>query len=49
MMITAKRPDWPLLGLAISGVGLRTPPHTRDAWETLPDTPMVEMSAAAKD
>lgn len=49
MMIAAQALDWPLLGLAVSGVGLRTPPHTRDAWEALPDLPMIDMPGPVKD
>ena len=49
MMIAAQALDWPLLGLAVSGVGLRTPDQSRDAWAALPDTPFVELPAAIKD
>ncbi len=49
MMIAAKDLDWPLLGLAVSGVGLRTPDHSRDAWAALPNTPFVELPSAVKD
>lgn len=41
--------DLPLIGLALSGVGLRTPGTHRGMWETLPDTPMVEMPTPIKD
>jgi pimeloyl-ACP methyl ester carboxylesterase len=49
MMIAAQTRDWPLLGLAVSGIGLRSPPHTRDAWASLPDLPMVDLPSAVKD
>ncbi|HVR91934.1 MAG TPA: alpha/beta hydrolase [Novosphingobium sp.] len=39
----------PLIGLAISGVGLRTPSAHRPMWEALPDLPQVEMPLAIKD
>lgn len=39
----------PLLGLAISGVGLRTPPEHRPMWESLPDIDLVEMPSEVKD
>ncbi len=49
MMIAAQTLSWPLLGLAVSGVGLRTPDQSRDAWAALPDTSFVELPAAIKD
>ena len=49
MMIAAQALDWPLLGLAISGVGLRTPDQSRDAWAALPNTPFIELPAVIKD
>ena len=39
---------FPLLGLAISGVCLNTPPEHRPLWEQLPDTPSVDMPPPAK-
>ena len=49
-MIAARRPAWPLLGLAMSGVCLTPPPGAdADAWEALPDVPFVDMPRAAKD
>jgi pimeloyl-ACP methyl ester carboxylesterase len=46
----ASQPDGlPLLGLAVSGVGLRTPGAHRPLWEALPDTPKVEMPTPVKD
>ena len=41
--------DLPLIGLAISGVGLRTPPDHQHMWSALPDQPQVEMPDAVKD
>lgn len=41
--------DFPLLGLALSGVCLRTPPEFGPLWAQLPDTPTVEMPAPVKD
>lgn len=49
MLIASEPLDWPLLGLAISGVGLRTPPEHRQAWAALPDTYRVEIPGALKD
>lgn len=40
---------FPLLGLAISGVCLNTPPEFGPLWAQLPDTPKVEMPAPVKD
>ena len=49
MMVAAQALDWPLLGLAVSGVGLHTPDHSRDAWASLPDSPFVELPPPLKD
>ncbi len=40
--------DFPLLGIALSGVCLRTPPEHKPMWESLPDTPTVEMPPPVK-
>ncbi|GAB3114593.1 alpha/beta hydrolase [Aestuariicella hydrocarbonica] len=48
-VIAAENRQSPLLGLAVSGVGMRTPEHFRDAWDSLPDTYMVDMPKAIKD
>lgn len=47
--IAASQPAWPLLGLAISGVGLVTNPGDHDRWQALPDIPQVEVPAEVKD
>lgn len=39
----------PLLGVAVSGVGLRTPPAFGPMWGSLPETPHVELPAAVKN
>jgi pimeloyl-ACP methyl ester carboxylesterase len=49
MIVAGEKLDWPLLGLAISGVGLRTPPGHREAWAALPPTYRVEIPSALKD
>jgi pimeloyl-ACP methyl ester carboxylesterase len=49
MILAGEKLDWPLLGLAISGVGLRTPPGHREAWAALPPTYRVEIPLALKD
>lgn len=41
--------DLPLIGLSVSGVGLRTPAEHKPQWEALPDTPLVDMPSALKD
>lgn len=41
--------DFPLLGLAISGVCLNTPPEFGPLWAQLPDTPKVGMPPPVKD
>jgi pimeloyl-ACP methyl ester carboxylesterase len=49
MIVAGEKLDWPLLGLAISGVGLRTPPGHRAAWAALPATYRVEIPSGLKD
>ncbi|GAB3114635.1 alpha/beta hydrolase [Pseudomaricurvus hydrocarbonicus] len=49
LTIAADNTQLPLLGIAVSGVGLRTPKQYIDAWNNLPGTSVVEMSAALKD
>ncbi|WP_159913373.1 alpha/beta fold hydrolase [Pantoea sp. 18069] len=41
-------PAFPLLGLALSGMCLKTPPEHKPLWESLPDTPTVEMPGPVK-
>ena len=49
-MIAARRPAWPLLGLAMSGLCLTPPPGAdAEAWESLPDVPFVDMPREVKD
>jgi pimeloyl-ACP methyl ester carboxylesterase len=40
---------FPLLGIALSGMCLNTPPEHKPMWEQLPDTPTVEMPPPVKD
>lgn len=47
--IAAGTPSWPLLGLAISGVGLITNPGDHERWLALPDIPLVAMPDEVKD
>ena len=47
--VAASAPSWPLLGLAISGVGLTTNPGDHKRWQDLPDIPLVAMPAKVKD
>lgn len=48
-MIASKPQGLPLIGLAVSGMGMRTPPEHKPMWEALPDIPLVEVSAEVKD
>ena len=48
-LVAAEGHDLPLLGLAISGVGLKTPPEHKPLWEQLPDTPVVHMPPGVKE
>ncbi|HEY0747090.1 MAG TPA: alpha/beta hydrolase [Steroidobacteraceae bacterium] len=41
--------ELPLLGIAVSGIGVRTPAAHSAMWNSLPDLPTVEMPAAVKD
>jgi pimeloyl-ACP methyl ester carboxylesterase len=47
--IAARRPTWPLLGIAVSGVGLVTPPESGAQWAALPDIPMIDLPGVLKD
>jgi len=49
LMLAGRALDWPLLGLAVSGVGLHTPDTSRAAWAALPDLVHVELPAPLKD
>ena len=41
--------DLPVLGVAVSGIGVRTPGTHAGMWNALPDLPMVEMPGPIKD
>jgi pimeloyl-ACP methyl ester carboxylesterase len=47
--IASRQPRWPLLGIAVSGVGLHTPPESGEAWSALPETPMINLPTDLKD
>ena len=49
LMLAGRTLDWPLLGLAVSGVGLHTPDASRAAWAALPDLVHVDLPAPVKD
>src|SRR3546814_10075636 len=48
-MIAAGKPAWPLLGVAVSGVGLR--PHDEDieAWQALPPDLFIDLPVALRN
>lgn len=46
--IASEAREWPLIGLALSGVCMNTPPAHKPMWESLPDQPVVEIPAEAK-
>jgi pimeloyl-ACP methyl ester carboxylesterase len=48
-LIATRQPAWPLLGLAVSGVGLNTMPGDAEAWAQLPNTPTVTLPPPLKD
>ncbi|ADP83675.1 alpha/beta hydrolase [Pseudofrankia inefficax] len=47
--LAARRPSWPLLGIAVSGCLLQVPGESRAAWDALPDIPLVELPSPMKD
>jgi pimeloyl-ACP methyl ester carboxylesterase len=47
--IASQQPQWPLLGIAISGVGLASPPDAGEAWASLPDLAMIDLPAPMKN
>jgi len=49
MTIASEACDWPLLGVAVSGFGLRSPRRIHDAWASLPDTPFIDSPPAMKN
>lgn len=49
LAIAARRPAWPLVGVAASGIGLCSPPAAGEAWAALPEVTMVELPPALKD
>lgn len=46
--LAARRPAWPLLGIAVSGCLLQVPPESGAAWAALPDLPVVELPSEVK-
>lgn len=46
--VAGAEPAFPLLGIALSGMCLKTPPEHKPLWESLPDTPTVEMPGPVK-
>ena len=47
--LAARHSAWPLLGIAVSGVCLHTPPESKGAWQSLPPGPITDMPHAIKD
>ena len=47
--IASRRPSWPLLGIAVSGVGLTTPPADGERFSGLPPIPTIDLPPAIKD
>lgn len=47
--IAAAQPDWALTGIAVSGVGLQTPPESAMAYAQFPDTYFVDLPTPMKD
>ena len=49
LMVAGESLDWPLIGVAVSGVGLHTPDESRAAWAALPDSVHVDLPPPVKD
>ena len=49
LMVAGEALDWPLIGVAVSGVGLHTPDESRAAWAALPDQVHVDLPPPVKD
>ena len=49
LQIAARRPTWPLLGVAVSGVGLRNATGDLEMWQSLPNLPLIELPSTIKD
>lgn len=47
--MAALQPDWTLTGIAVSGVGLKTPPESAEAYAQFPQTYFVELPTPMKD
>ena len=47
--IASEPKDLPLVGIALSGIGVRTPAEHGPQWESLPNTPHVEMPRVVKE
>jgi pimeloyl-ACP methyl ester carboxylesterase len=47
--ITANRPKWPLLGMAVSGCLLQVPSDSRAQWSALPAISMIDLPVNMKD
>jgi pimeloyl-ACP methyl ester carboxylesterase len=47
--IAARHPDWPLLGIAVSGCLVQVPAESGGAWAALPDLEFVELPGPVKD
>lgn len=47
--IASRRPTWPLLGIAVSGVGLKTPEASGATWAGLPKIPLITLPSEMKD
>lgn len=47
--MAALKKSWPLLGISISGVGLREPEHVLEQWRSIPPIPVIDIPGEAKD
>lgn len=47
--LSARRPSWPLLGMAVSGCLLQAPTEARGRWDAPPDVTMVDVPSSVRD
>lgn len=49
ILLASMQKKWPLLGIAVSGVGLASPKHVAEQWSNLPPIPSIPLPNDVKD